>query len=150
MTAPGAPPLARPSDVFSSRPNVPQMGDSDTATVELSEGEAREIINALSERQTRETGRDEERTLEVRSLLQREFGFEEPEFDDPREVVDEIVAVFDEDTGTHEVQLSRAEAAEIEPALARLESGSEPGEADTIADIRDRLQETFDLRGDER
>lgn len=125
------------------------MDDSETATVELTREEAREVINALSNYQVELSGDDERRALEVREFLQREFDFEDESFAGDRSLVD--VFVNNEPTGDHEIQLTRAEAAEVVPALAKLEANSTPEDAETIAGVRDRFQETFELgAADER
>lgn len=118
------------------------MKDSDTATVELTKGEAREIINALSAYRTTESGRDEQRARNVEDLLQREFGFEERHFEDDRSIVEAFADVFDE--GDDEIELSRTEAAEVVSALAEFE-GHSSEDAETVADLRSRFEETFDL-----
>lgn len=120
------------------------MDDTDTATIELTRGEAREVINALSTYQFETSGHDEKRALDVREFLQREFEFEESHFEDDSSLVDAFVDLFDDD-GEHEIRLSRAEAAEVVPALADLEADSDPAEAETIAGLRGRFEETFDL-----
>lgn len=121
----------------------------DTATIELNRPEAREVINALSEEVATESGPEEERALNVREFLQREFDFEESDFDD----YDDDGGIFtlspaawfgDDDEDTHEVQLSRGEAAEVDRALTEQEGSSE-GEAETIRTLRERLDEAFDL-----
>lgn len=125
------------------------MDDTDTATIELSKAEAREVINALSEYRTRTSGRDEERALNVEELLQREFGFEQRHFEEdnnPLEVFANVFADRDED---HEVELSRVEAAEVDSALAEADRSSRD-EAETVEDLRDRFQGTFDLESGSR
>lgn len=125
------------------------MDDSETATVELTREEAREVINALSNYQVELSGDDERRALEVREFLQREFDFEDESFAVNRSLVD--VFVNNEPAEDHEIQLTRAEAAEVVPALAKLEANSTPEDAETVADVRDRFQETFELgAADER
>lgn len=121
------------------------MQDSDTATVELTKSEAREAINALAEQEALASGRDEERTHNIKEILKREFDFEGEPFDSERDIVDQLVDVFDEDVGGHEIQLSRSEATEIDRALGNWHEDSSPEEAETITDLRDRLAETFDL-----
>lgn len=124
------------------------MDDSDTAEIELSREEAREVINALSSHHLDVSGNDERRTLDVRDLLQREFDFDERQFNNEQQtLVDSFVEMFDE-SDEHEIQLSRAEAREIVPALADQEAESNPDEAETIADIRNRFEQTFDLDAD--
>ncbi len=122
--------------------------DDDTATIELNRPEAREVINALSEEVATESGAEEERALNVREFLQREFDFEESDFaqgdDDGIFTMDPATWFGDDDDDTHEVQLSRSEAAEVDRALAEQEGSSE-GEAETIMDLRERLDEAFDL-----
>lgn len=120
-----------------------QMDDTDTAAIELTEGEAREVINALSTHLYKVSGRDEQRTLDAREFLKREFGFKEEHFEDDTDLFDVIWP--GDDDGEHEIQLSRVEAAEIVPALADLEADADPQEAQTIADLRNRFAETFDL-----
>ncbi|WP_226011183.1 hypothetical protein [Halomicrobium salinisoli] len=121
----------------------------DTATIELSRPEAREVINALSTEIATESGPEEERALNVREFLQREFDFEDSDFSDH----DDDGGIFtlspaawfgDDDEDTHDVQLSRSEAVEVDLALAEQEGSSE-GEAETIMDLRERLDEAFDL-----
>lgn len=123
------------------------MDDTDTATIELTKGEAREIINALSTYQVGASGRDERRALDIEKFLQREFGFEERQFQERDSLPELFVDAFAADDGGHEIQLSRAEAAEVVPALDELEPGSPP-EAETIAELQDELAETFDLDAD--
>ena len=120
------------------------MDDTDTATIELTRGEAREVINALSKHRVEVSGRDEERALNVREFLQEEFEFEDRHFEDDTTLVDAFVDIFD-DGGDHEVQLSRAEAREVVAALTDLESDSSSTEDETIARLRNRFQERFDL-----
>ena len=122
------------------------MDDTDTATVELSRGEARKVINALSEYQTGASGRDEERALNVEELLQREFGFEKRHLGDQRGYLDAFTDIFDREESEHEVQLSRVEAKEIVRALGDLEAKEgDSADTTTIADLRHRFAETFDL-----
>lgn len=124
------------------------MDDTDTETVELSRGEARIVISALSEYQVGESGRDEERALNLEELLQREFGFEERHLGDRRGYLDVFTDVFREDS-EHEVQLSRVEAEEIVRALDDLETTEgDDADTETIADLRHRFAETFDLDAD--
>lgn len=124
------------------------MDDSDTETFELTRGEAREVINALSDYQVEASGSDEERALNVREFLQREFGFEDRQFESDSGLADTLGGVFGTDDSEHEVQLSRVEAAEMVPALADLEADSEPAEAETIADLRSRFEDAFNLDAD--
>lgn len=125
------------------------MDDTDTETVELSRGEARKVISALSEHQVGASGRDEERALNLEELLQREFGFEEGHLDGQRGYLDVFEDVFDREESEHEVQLSRVEAEEIVRALGDLEA-TEGDDADTgtTADLRHRFAEAFDLDAD--
>lgn len=124
------------------------MDDTDTATVELSQGEAREVINALSAYEAGASGRDEERALNVERLLQREFGFEKQQFEDDRGYLDTFSNIFTVESDEHEVELSRPEAREILTALDGLESREAGADAETIGDLRGRFAETFDLGAD--
>lgn len=139
--------MATPAaDVFAwNSKQYSEMQDSDTATLELSKAEAREAINALAEQEALESGRDEERTHNVKEILKREFDFEGEPFDSERDIVDQLVDVFDEDVGGTEIQLSRSEATEIDRALGNWHEGTSAEDADTIAGLRDRLAETYDL-----
>ena len=120
------------------------MADTDAETIELTREEAREVINALTNFQFEVSGREEERALNVRQLLKREFDFEEEHFnDDDRGLVDWWGDIFGGDE--HEIQLVESEAAEVVAALAEAENDAGPDEAETIADIRERFEETFDL-----
>jgi DNA topoisomerase VI subunit B len=101
------------------------------------------VINALSNYRVEVSGRDERRAVEVREFLQREFGFEDESFEVDESLVD--VFLTDEPVGDHEIQLTRAEAAKVVPALATLEANAPPTDAETVANLRDRFQETFDL-----
>lgn len=121
------------------------MNDTDTATIKLSRGEAREVINALSEYRFKTSGSEEQRALNVREFLQREFEFEERHLDNDDGLLDSFASIFADEEGTHEVQLSRAEAGEVIPALAGVEGDMDPAEAETVADLRDRFERTFDL-----
>ncbi len=125
------------------------MDDTDTETVELSRAEARIVISALSERQVGASGRDEERALNLEELLQREFGFEERHLGDRGGYLDAFTDVFDSEDSEHEVQLSRVEAEEVVRALDDLRT-TEGADADTetIADLRHRFAEAFDLDRD--
>lgn len=123
----------------------------DTDTIELNRPEAQEVINALSTEVATESGPEEERALNVREFLQREFDFQEPDFqqsdsgdDDGIFTLDPANLFGDDEDDTHEVQLSRGEAAEVDRALAEQEGSSE-GEAETIRDLRERFDEQFDL-----
>ena len=118
------------------------MTDGATETIELTRSEAREVINALSKRMYEVSGRDERVAFNTREFLQREFGFKEGDFDDDTTLTDIFLPGSDD---THEIQLSAAEAAEIVPALTALEAKSDPEEAQTIADLRERFEERFDL-----
>lgn len=123
-----------------------QMADTDAEAIELTREEAREVINALTNFQFEVSGREEERALNVRQFLKREFDFEEEHFDDQRGLADLWENVFDPDyDDEHEIQLVEPEAAEVVAALAEAEGDAKPGEAETIADIRGRFEETFDL-----
>lgn len=123
------------------------MDDTDTTGIELSESEAREVINALSEYETRATGREGERALNVERLLQREFGFEEGQVGGggDRNVSDVFSNIFDDDGGTHEIQLSRAEAVEVVHALDDFDGRERPGETETVTNVRGRFARAFDL-----
>lgn len=123
---------------------VGDMDDTDTAAIELNKSEAREVINALSEYETRASGREDERVLNVESLLQREFGFEEGQSDD-RNIADVFSNIFHDDHTEHEVQLSRTEAAEVVRALDDFDGQESSSEAETVTDLRTRFVETFDL-----
>lgn len=121
------------------------MDDQDTATVELTKGEAREVINALSGYRTTATGGEADWALDVREFLQREFGFEQRRVerdDSPVEILDDFFGTDDEE---HEVQLSRAEAAEVVEALAESEADADPPETETLRRLRARFERTFDL-----
>ena len=125
------------------------MKESDTATVELTRGEAREVINALSNYEVRVSGQEEEQVLNVKELLKREFDFEESDFEgrspgNATGLVDAVTDIFDADD-EHEVQLSRFEAAEIVTALDDFEEESES--VDSVRDVRSRIEDTFDLPG---
>ena len=126
------------------------MNETDTATIQLTRGEAREVINALSNYEVTASGAEEERALNTEKFLQREFGFEERPTDDGLNFADIVANVFGEDNSEHEVELSRAEAAEVERALDGLaeRSGTADENKATIEDLRRRLAETFDLDGD--
>ena len=124
------------------------MQDTDTATIELTRSEAREVINALSSHMVAASGRDERRALNVREFLQREFDFEDRHFDEGTDINELFLDIFDSDDGDHEIQLSRAEASEVLEALVEEESEAEPSEREAIADLRDRLEERFDLDAD--
>ena len=124
------------------------MDDTDTATIELTRAEAREVINALAEYETGATGRDEERALNVEDLLQREFGFKEEHFGGDRGYLDTFTNIFNEPDTEHEVQLSRVEAREIVHALDELGQHGEysaDADAETVQDLRARFADTFDL-----
>lgn len=123
------------------------MDDTDTTGIELSESEARKVINALSEYETRATGREGERALNVERLLQREFGFEEGQVGggDDRDISDVFSNIFDSDGGTHEIQLSRAEAVEVVRALDEFDGQESPGETETVTNVRDRFVRAFDV-----
>lgn len=120
------------------------MDDTDTETIELTRGEAREVVNALAEHETEATGREEERTLNVEDLLQREFGFGNEDFDGDRGYLDTFTNIFNDTDDDHEVQLSRVEAREIVRGLDDLHRREEH-DADTLRDLRERFVETFDL-----
>ena len=122
------------------------MDDTDTETIELTRGEAREVINALSEYETGTSGRDEERALNVERLLQREFGFEKEHVGGDRGYLDTFSNIFNDKDDDHEVQLSRVEAREIVRGLDDLERReAHDADADTLRDLRERFVETFDL-----
>ena len=124
------------------------MDDTDTATIELTRGEAREVISGLAEYETGSRGRDEERALNVEKLLQREFGFKKEHFGggDDRGYLDTFTNIFNDTDGDHEVELSRVEAREVVRGLDELEQGGDYStDADTIRDLRERFVETFDL-----
>lgn len=122
------------------------MEDSDTETIELSDGEAREIINALSQHQARTVGAEAERDLQLRQLLKREFGYEDEPSGDDETILDDAIDIIEGLESGHEIELSRGEAAEIDEALA--ETDPDRQDADVIDDLRDRFAETYDL--DER
>lgn len=117
------------------------MDDTDTKTIELTKDEAGEVINALSSYQAQVSGRDEERALNVREFLKREFGFKESHFQDDRGLHDAFADIFSGD-GKHEIQLSRAEAAEVISALS--DRGENSADTKTAAGLQDRFEETFD------
>ncbi|RDI72478.1 hypothetical protein [Halopelagius longus] len=124
------------------------MDDTNSTGIELSKGEAREVINALSEYETRATGRrEEERVLNVESLLQREFDFDEGQTGGggDRNISDVFSNIFDDDGGTHEIQLSRTEATEIVRALDDFDGQESRGETETVTNVRDRFVRTFDV-----
>jgi hypothetical protein len=121
------------------------MDETDTATIELSKGEAREVIGALAAFDAGKSGREDERILNVENLLQREFGFEESRAGNDRGIVEAFFDVFDDDGRDHEIQLSRREATEVVRALDELDDRRTPEEAETVADVRGRFAETYDL-----
>lgn len=121
------------------------MNGTDTATIELDEGEAREVINALSAYQYEVSGQDQQQAVNVKELLQREFGFKDKHVQDDDDLLD---AVWPSDNdGDQEVQFARTEAAEVVAALAKSEGSSE-GEAEKITQLRNRFEERFDLETD--
>lgn len=123
------------------------MDDTDTASIELEKSEARKVINALSEYEAKTSGREDERVLNVESLLQREFGFEEGQSRDDRNISDVFSNIFNDDHRDHEIQLSRTEATEVVRALDDLDGQGSSREAETVTDLRTRFAETFDLGG---
>lgn len=124
---------------------VAHMDDSDTATIELSKSEAREVVNALSSYRTRQTGRDERRAMNVEEFLQREFDFKREDTGLTGDIGEEFASFLDgSSTDEHEVQLSRAEAEEAVAALSEHESESST-DAETVREIRNRFEEAFDL-----
>ena len=122
------------------------MDETDTATIELSKSEAREVINALSAYQYSASGHDDDLALNIRELLQREFGFEDRHFENDQGLVESFAEVFDT-SDSHEVQFSRGEAEEVVSALAESEADADPAEAETIENIREEFERTFDLDG---
>ena len=122
------------------------MDDTDSETIELTRGEAREVINAMAEYETGASGRDEERALNIEELLQREFGFDDEHFAGDRGYLDTFTNIFNDKDDDHEVQLSRVEAREIVRGLDELgrHEDHSPNE-DTRRDLRGRFVETFDL-----
>lgn len=123
------------------------MDDTDTATIELTPEEAREVVTALANYQVQESGADERRALDVREFLDREFAIEREQFASDSSFIDEFLETFDldgRDRG-HEIQLTRTEAAEVTRALADHEPDS--ADAETVAALRNRFEETFDLDG---
>lgn len=122
------------------------MDETDTATVELTKGEARELINALSAYRYSASGRDDDLALNIRELLQREFGFEDRHFENDQGLVESFAEVFDT-SDSHEVQFSRMEAKEVVSALSESQADADPAEAETIESIREEFERTFDLNG---
>ena len=122
------------------------MNETDTATVELTKGEAREVINALSAYRYSASGRDDDLALNIRELLQREFGFGDRHFENDQGLVESFAEVFDA-SDSHEVQLSRMEAEEVVSALSESQADADPAEAETIESIREEFERTFDLNG---
>ena len=122
------------------------MDETETATVELTKGEAREVINALSAYQYSASGRDDDLALDIRELLQREFGFEDRHFENDQSLVESFAEVFDT-SDDHEVQFSRVEAEEVVSALSESETDADPAEAETVESIREEFERTFDLNG---
>ena len=120
------------------------MDDTDNATIELTKGEAREVISGLAEYEAGASGREEERALNVEELLQREFGFEEDHLN--HSYIGAFTNIFNDMDDDHEVELSRVEAREIVRGLDELERREEDSaDADTRRDLRERFVETFDL-----
>ena len=122
------------------------MDETDTATVELTKGEAREVINALSAYRHSASGRDDDLALNIRELLQREFGFEDRHFENDQGLVESFAEVFDT-SDSHEVQFSQTEAKEVVSALSESRADADPAEAETIENIREEFERTFDLDG---
>ncbi|MBX0294288.1 hypothetical protein [Haloarcula nitratireducens] len=116
------------------------MSDTETETVELTESEGREVINALAEHRVAESGRDERRALNVKEFLQREFGFKDEHFDSDEHTLDDaFLDVFDTDDD-HEIEFSRPEASEIVDALA------DHDESTSETELRSKFQQQFDQR----
>lgn len=123
------------------------MDDSDVATIELSKGEASEVISALSKYEVKKSGFEDERILNIREQFQKTFGFEEVNDEDG--VIEELTDAFFEDSATEEVELARAEAKEIVAALTELEQRESDSETERIDEIQNRFMATFDLEGDD-
>ena len=125
------------------------MTETDTATIRLTKGEAREVINALSNHEVTASGTEEERAVNMEAFLQREFGFEPDPAEGDRSFADAVTNVFGADNSEHDVELSRAEAAEVERALDDLDERADPADENEaiIEDLRRRFAETFDLDG---
>lgn len=128
------------------------MDDSNAATIELTPEEARAVVNALANYQLEASGDDERRALEVRDLLEREFDLADEQFAADSSFFDEFLETFDLDDGdrSHEIELTRGEAAEVDRALADFDTEAAATEAATVADLRERFAETFDLGDDTR
>ena len=121
------------------------MAETDTETFELTSEQAREVVNALTNYQYDVSGRDEQRVLNVRQLLKREFDLADEHLDEEDlGLVDWWGDVFDDDD-EHDVQLSRAEAREVAAALREEETDAEPADAETMADVRERIESAFDM-----
>lgn len=134
----------------------------DTGTVELTRPEAREVIGALTDHRVRSAGEEDVRALDIRDHLAREFDFDEYRGEDGNAQLDFGVSADDSvldwgDGDAKEVSLSRAEAVEVIDALLRKEERLESDEAastldrreaDTVADIREKFDDEFDVDAD--
>ena len=123
----------------------------------MTEGEAREVIAALADAETTETGRDRERLLNLQDYLAAKFDFDkyqsrggESEVPDGRDAVVGDEGLIDEsDEGILDlnddeeaVELSREEAEDVLDALAGYEGPSEDEEV--LEDVRERLKREFE------
>ena len=125
------------------------MNDTNTARIGLTEGEARAVINALSNYEVGVSGEEEETALNVERLLQREFGFEQRQLRGDRNIADFFPDIFG-GGGDREIQLSRGEAVEVVRALDDHKENVDPTQALTVSDLYDRFRDTFDIDGSRR
>lgn len=133
------------------------MAERDTATVPLTKGEAREVIAALADAESSESGRDRERLLNLQDHLAAAFDFDEhrarggeSDVPDGRDavvgeggIIDESdEGILDVDDDEEAVELSREEAEVVLDALSGYDGSPEDEEA--IGDVRERLEREFE------
>jgi hypothetical protein len=126
------------------------MSDTDTDTIELTRGEAREVIAALATYQAQATGERDQRVRNLRDQLAAEFEFDEyrEDYDDDSWLdTDDWLGFGDDNDET--IRLSRAEAEDLVVALSRLEGQVDREEYELLEDIEDRIEDEFDIEARE-
>jgi len=130
------------------------MSDSQSASFEMTKGEARVVIAALADEEMTATGERATRLQNVQDHLAAEFEFDQYRESDRAELAGnddsgwfteewlDDDGRFDTDD-TEGVELSRAEADAVTDALAAFELDETHGNAGTAENVRERIVDAF-------
>ncbi|WP_115862669.1 hypothetical protein [Halorussus litoreus] len=129
------------------------MSDSQSASVEMTKGEARVVIAALADEEMTAIGERATRLQNVQDHLAAEFEFDQYRESDRTELAGSDDSGwfteewlddgrFDTDD-TERVELARAEADAVTDALAAFELDETHGNAGTAENVRERVLDAF-------